>query len=40
MNIPEIKEEYDSEEVVRQLRLLFENLGVEKPCEETLKSIR
>ena len=24
---------------MNQLRLLFKNIGVEKPCEETLKSI-
>lgn len=34
------KEEYNGEEVVAQLRLLFKNLGVEKPCEDTLRGIK
>lgn len=40
MDSIEIREEYTAEEVVLQLRLLFKNLGVQKPSEETLQQIK
>mgnify|MGYP006999868172 CR=1 FL=1 len=33
MSSNEIKEDYSGEEVILQLRLLFKNLGVQRPCE-------
>lgn len=33
-------EQFNSEQVVQQLRSICKNLGIQKPCEETLKSIK
>lgn len=33
-------EHFNSEQVVQQLRGICKNLGIQKPCEETLKSIK
>ena len=33
-------EQFTSEEVVAQLRQVCKGLGIQKPCEETLKNIR
>jgi hypothetical protein len=40
MEPQQIKKEFSGEEVVQQLRLLFKNIGVERPCEDTLKGIK
>lgn len=34
------EEQFSSEEVVAQLRQICRGLGIQKPCEETLRSIR
>lgn len=34
------EEQFSSEEVVVQLRNICKGLGIQKPCEETLRSIR
>jgi hypothetical protein len=33
------EEQFNSEEVVAQLRHICRGLGIQKPCEETLKNI-
>lgn len=40
MDLGDIKEELNGAEVVTWLRDLLINMGVEKPCDETLQTIR
>lgn len=35
----EVEETFTSDEVVEQLRQICKNLDIQKPCEETLRSI-